>query len=81
MTNHNSHVSPSEEEEKKTFTAHWKITFTLLKQDVSADISQSPLKQKQLSVLKDSGVQCAKKKKVTFLGTWEKRIAERMAVH
>lgn len=40
MTNHNSHVSPSEGEKKKIFTAHWQITLTLLKQDVSADISE-----------------------------------------
>lgn len=62
MTNHNSHVSPSEGEKKKTFTAHWKITFTLLKQDVSADASQSPLEQKQLSMLKGSGTWCEKEK-------------------
>lgn len=40
MTNHNSHVSPSEGEKKEIFTAHWQITLTLLKQDVSADISE-----------------------------------------
>lgn len=53
MTNHSSHVSPSEGEKKKIFTAHWQITLTLLKQDANADISQTPLEQKQLSMLKE----------------------------
>jgi len=55
MTNHNSHVSPSEGEKKQIFTTHCQITLTLLKGDVSADISQSPLEQKQLTMLKDRG--------------------------
>lgn len=55
MTNHNSHVSPSEGEKKKIVTAHWQITWALLEQDVSADISPSPSEQEQLSMLKKQG--------------------------
>lgn len=66
-------------ERKKIFTAHWQITLTLLKQDASADLSQSPLEKKQLSMLKGKGKW--HKKISEMFGHMEKKIIVRITIN